>query len=99
MPRDAVGFIAAEEKAHMAAWDWSHGSVLAGANVSVRVDGAPCENVTVTLTIDGDEVASGQVPSPPGSVALPVPDDARGKHYVITVSCNAQSDSQNGLVG
>ena len=83
----------------MAAWDWSHGSVLAGADVSVTVDGAPCQNVTVTLTIDGAEVATGQIGDPPASVRLPVPDDARGKHYVIKVSCNGQSDSQNGTVG
>lgn len=83
----------------MAQWDWSHTVVVAGTNVSVRIQGAPCNNVTVRLFIDGAEVESGQVPSPPGSVSLPVPAGSQGKPFIIKVSCNGQSDTKGGTVG
>jgi hypothetical protein len=82
----------------MSAWDWSHGSVVAGANVTVRVEGAPCENVKVTLFVNGVEVDTDEIARPPGSVRLSVPEGTTGQPYEIKVSCDSQSDSQSGTV-
>jgi hypothetical protein len=82
----------------MSGWDWTPGTVLAGTDVTVTVDGAPCNPVTVTLTVDGEVVDSGQV-RPPGSTRLSVPAGSAGKPYVIKVACNGESDSQGGNVG
>jgi hypothetical protein len=83
----------------MATWDWSHTTVIAGSSTSVRVQGAPCSPVTVRLFVDGVEVASGEVPSPPGTVSLAVPAGSQGKPFIIKVSCNGQSDTKSGTVG
>ena len=82
----------------MATWDWSHNTVIAGSNTSVRVNGSPCTPVTVRLYVDGVEVATGEVSSPPGTASLAVPAGSSGKPFIIKVSCNGQSDSQSGTV-
>jgi hypothetical protein len=81
----------------MAAFDWSHTTVTAGSNVTVRVNSAPCHPVTVTLLIDGVPADQTTV-EPPGSAELAVPAGSQGAGYTLKLTCNGQQDSRGGVV-
>jgi hypothetical protein len=83
----------------MPAWNWTHGSVVAGNDVTVKVNAAPCQPVSVRLYVHGALVDSGTIPEGSGSVDLHVPTGSQGQSYELVVSCNGQSDSKSGIVG
>jgi hypothetical protein len=83
----------------MPEFDWDYTTVVAGAQVTVRVTDAPCHPITVKLMINGGLVSNGTVPEAPGQVTLSVPSGTQNKPYEIIVSCNGQSDSDSGTVG
>ena len=80
------------------AFDWSHGPVLAGTDVTVSVVDAPCRPIRVKLLIRGEVVDSGEITEAPGTLELSVPAGTEGSGYEIIVSCDGQSDSKSGTV-
>ena len=81
------------------AFDWDHDTVLAGSSVNVRIDGAPCNPVTVQLLVRGEEVDTGIIENIPGDVDLDVPSGSESATFEIIVKCDGESDSMNGTVG
>ena len=79
------------------AFDWTPGLVVAGAPLEIKVTGAPCHPVTVTLTIGGYS-SSGTISEFPGTLSLEVPAGTEGRAYTITVSCPDDRDSHTGQV-
>ena len=79
-------------------FDFSVGPVAAGNPVTVTVDSAPCETVTVTFTVDGQPAGSGTL-DPPDSIDFNCPTGTQGKAWKVVVSCpGGDSASKGGIV-
>jgi hypothetical protein len=77
--------------------DASIGLVVSGGQVEVKIAGAPCQPLTVTIEIGNyhQTVALEQVP---GSVFLDVPAGSQLKLYTVTISCASDRAILTGVV-
>jgi hypothetical protein len=89
--------VAASSAPEQSAFSWTHGLVIEGAGVEVKVEGSPCHPITVTLQVDGKTVTA-QLAEAPGTVTLQVPTGTSGQGYTISVSCPNARDSSSGQV-
>lgn len=77
---------------------WSHTTVAAGTEVTVKVDGAPCHPVEVVLMIGAVVVAQGTIAEAPDTCTLKVPELCCGLPYTIEVKCPNDRSSDQGIV-
>ena len=78
-------------------FEWSHGRVVSGSSVEVKVTVAPCHPVTVTIYAGGHEI-QGTITSVPGTCTLEIPSGTAGQGYVIEIACPNEHVSESGQI-
>jgi hypothetical protein len=78
-------------------FEWSHGRVVSGGSVEVKVTVAPCHPVTVTIYAGGHEIRR-TIERVPGSCTIEIPEGTAGQGYVIEVACPDDHDSRSGQI-
>jgi|SRR5262245_42405432 len=79
------------------AFEWNSSTPVSGGSLDVKVSGAPCQPVTVVLTI-GNSRFEGQITEAPGSISFKIPEGLSGAPYTLQISCPQSSETRGGQI-